>query len=114
VHEYSLIQSLVARVEEEVRRRGAVAVHALAVRVGELSGVDPDLLRTAYETFRAGTVCERASLALATVPAAWSCPRCRRTIARGAVLRCPACDLPAELEAGSDALFLDRIELEVP
>jgi hydrogenase nickel incorporation protein HypA/HybF len=114
MHEYSLIQSLVARVEEEVRRRGAVAVHALSVRVGELSGVDPDLLRTAYETFRAGTVCERAALSLATVPASWSCPRCRQRLARGAVLRCAGCDLPAELEPGSDALFLDRIEMEVP
>jgi len=114
LHEYSLIQSLVTRVEEEARRRGAIAVHALAVRVGELSGVDPELLRTAYETFRAGTVCERASLALTRVPASWSCPRCRRALARGAVLRCPHCDLPAELEPGSDALFLDRIEMEVP
>ena len=114
MHEYSLIQSLVTRVEEEARRRGAVAVHALSVRIGELSGVDPDLLCTAYETFREGTVCERASLSLSRVAASWSCPRCRRVLARGAVLRCPDCELPAELAPGSDALFLDRIEMEVP
>ena len=114
MHEYSLIQSLVARVEEEVRRRGAVAVHALSVRVGELSGVDPDLLRTAYETFREGTVCERASLALSRVPASWACPRCRRVLERGAVLRCADCGLPAQLAPGADALFRDRIEMEVP
>jgi hydrogenase nickel incorporation protein HypA/HybF len=114
VHEYSLVEALVARVEAEARRRGAVAVHGLAVRVGELSGVDPELLRTAYETFRAGTICERAPLALSHVAASWSCPSCGKPIARGAVLRCPACGEPARLDDGGDALTLDRIEMEVP
>ncbi len=114
MHEYSLVQSLVERVEQEARARGALAVHRLSVRVGELSGVDPELFRTAYETFRAGTVCANAPLALAAVAASWSCPRCAKPIARGAVLRCPACDVPARLDDGGDALTLDGIELEVP
>jgi len=114
MHEYSLVEALVTRVEEEARRRGALAVHRLSVRVGELSGVDPELFRTAYETFREGTICARAPLALASVPATWSCPACKRPIARGAILRCPACDAPARLDDGGDALTLDGIELEVP
>lgn len=114
MHEYSLVQSLVSRVEVEARKREALAVHALSVRVGELSGVDPELLQTAYDTFRAGTICERATLTLTPVPATWSCPRCKAPIAKGAVLRCPACDVPAQLDAGSDALTLDGIEMEVP
>jgi hydrogenase nickel incorporation protein HypA/HybF len=114
MHEYSLVQSLVTRVEEEARRRSALAVHRLSVRVGELSGVDPELLLTAYETFRAGTICENAPLTLTRVAASWSCPRCKAPIAKGAVLRCPACEVPAKLDDGSDALTLDGIEMEVP
>ncbi len=114
MHEYSLVQSLVERVEQEARRRQAIAVHALTVRVGELSGVDPELLRTAYETFRAGTICERAPLTLTRVPATWSCPRCRRPIPRGGALTCPDCHDPARLDDGGDALTLERIEMEVP
>ena len=57
MHEYSLVEALVTRVEEEARKRNALAVHKLSVRVGELSGVDPELFQTAYETFRAGTIC---------------------------------------------------------
>jgi hydrogenase nickel incorporation protein HypA/HybF len=113
MHEYSLVQNLVSRVEDEARRRGALAVHSVSVRVGELSGVDPELFRTAYETFRAGTVCASAALSLSRVPASWSCPRCGAAIARGAVLRCAACGVPAALDEGSDALTLDRVELEV-
>lgn len=114
MHEYSLVVSLVSRVEEEARRRGAIAVHRLSVRVGELSGVDPELFRTAYETFREGTICARAPLAVTSVAASWSCPKCGKAIPRGAVLRCEDCDAPARLDDGGDALMLDGIELEVP
>ncbi len=114
MHEYSLVQSLVTRVEQEAAKRGALAVHRLSVRVGELAGVDPELFRTAYETFRAGTICENAPLDVKHVAATWSCPRCKRPIDKGAVLRCPACDVPAQLDDGSDALTLDGIEMEVP
>ncbi len=114
MHEYSLVEALVRRVEAEARERGAVAIHGLSVRVGELSGVDPDLFATAYETFRAGTICEKAPLTLARVAATWSCPACHERIARGGILRCAACGEPARLDDGGDALMLDRIEMEVP
>jgi hydrogenase nickel incorporation protein HypA/HybF len=114
MHEYSLVENLVTRVEQEARRRSALKVHRLSVRIGELSGVDPELFRTAYETFRAGTICADAPLALRQVPASWSCPACKQPIPRGAVLRCAACHAPAQLDEGSDALTLDGIEMEVP
>ena len=61
MHEYSIVQSLVNRVEEEARARGATGVHRVGVRLGELSGVDPESLATAYHTFRVGTICERSA-----------------------------------------------------
>jgi hydrogenase nickel incorporation protein HypA/HybF len=114
MHEYSLVEALIGRVEAEVRRRGALKVHGLSVRVGELAGVDPELFQTAYDTFRAGTVCAEAPLTMKKIAAGWACPGCRQAIPRGAVLHCPACDLPAKLDEGSDALTLDGIDLEVP
>jgi hydrogenase nickel incorporation protein HypA/HybF len=114
MHEYSLVEALVRRVEEEARRRAATRVHSLTVSIGELAGVDPELFRTAYETFRAGTACEGAALELTSSPAAWSCPSCGRAIERGAVLTCPACGVPARLSERSDALLLESIDLEVP
>ena len=114
MHEYSLVEALVRRVEEEARKRHAVAVHALSVRVGELAGVDPELFQTAYDTFRAGTICEKAPLTLKKVPLSWSCPACKVAIPRGEVLTCAACGQAAKLDEGSDALTLDGIELEVP
>ncbi len=114
MHEYSLIQALVSRVAEEARSRQALKVHSLTIRVGELSGVEPELLQGAYELFRAGTVCDGAALRVERVPARWGCPRCGQAIVLGEALRCPTCDEPAELSEGADALTLLSIDLEVP
>ena len=114
MHEYSLVQSLVGRVEALVRERRATAVPRLVVSVGELAGLDPELFRTAYETFRAGTVCEPAALELRTLPARWACPGCGREITRGEVLTCAGCGIPARLAPGGDELRLETVEMEVP
>jgi hydrogenase nickel insertion protein HypA len=113
MHEYSIVQALVDRVDAEARARKATAVHRLSVRIGELSGVDMDLLTTAYATFRERTICERAELDLQFVPARWECPNCGDLIRRGEVLTCPSCAVPARLAQG-DEILLDRIEMEVP
>jgi hydrogenase nickel incorporation protein HypA/HybF len=114
MHEYSLVEALVRRVEDEARRRGATRIHGLTVTVGEMAGVDPELFRTAYETFRAGTVCEGAALTVVHHPAAWACSGCGKAIARGEPLRCTACGETARLDPKSDALHLESIDLEVP
>lgn len=112
MHEYSLIQALVERVEGEARARSAAAVHRLEVRIGELAGVDIELFKTAYLTFRERTICEHAELEVRVVPVEWACKACGRRIAAGAPLRCPNCLSPARL-VGGDEIILDRIELEV-
>ena len=112
MHEYSLIQSLVERVEAEAIARSATAVHRLQVSIGEHAGVDIDLFKTAYLTFRERTVCEHAPLDVVIVPIEWACPSCGRRIETGTVLRCPDCMAPAQLIAG-DEIILERIEMEV-
>ena len=113
MHEYSIVQALLERVAAEARMRRATSVHRLSIRIGELSGVEPDLLSTAYATFRERTICEHAELDVHVVTAQWECPGCGRAIARGDLLKCGVCGMPARLAAG-DEIMLDRIEMEVP
>ena len=113
MHEYSIVEALIARVEAEARARRATSVHRLSVRIGELSGVDVGLLTSAYLTFRERTICDGADLDVEPVAAQWKCPRCDDDLRRGAVLQCPRCGVPAELASG-DEIVLDRIEMEVP
>ena len=111
MHEYSIVQSLVDSVTAAVGTRDAT-VQRVDIAIGELAGVDRGLLTTAFEVFREGTLCERAALTIATIPARWECSRCHGEVARGGFLRCPLCDAPARLAAG-DEIMLQRIELEV-
>lgn len=108
-----MVQALITRVEAEARAHHAVAVHRLTVQVGELAGLDAELFATAFDTFRAGTVCSGATLDVERVPACWSCPACGAAIEAGAPLQCPTCGAPARLERG-DEIILGRIEMEVP
>ncbi len=112
MHEYSLVSALLDRVEHEARARGARSVARIRVRLGGLSGVEPELFATAFEMARAGTLCDQATLDIARTAVSWTCPLCREPQAN-AEARCPACGLPARLE-GTDEIVLERIELEVP
>ena len=112
MHEYSIIQSLVDSVESQLAAHPAAIVRKVRVRIGELSGVDTGLLATAYDVFRADTVCENAELEIDPIEAQWACPGCGNTIRKGELLQCATCDTPARLVSGDD-IILERIELEV-
>ena len=113
MHEYSIVQALYDSVMAQASARRAVSVHAVYVRIGELSGVDVGLLDTAWRTFRVRTPCESAPMTVDVVAARWACPDCEAGIPRGSVLRCPACGGAVRLTQG-DEIVLDRIEMEVP
>ena len=67
MHEYSIVQSLVDSVAAATPP-GATA-HRIEVRIGEVAGVDCVLLATAFEVFRAGTLCEHTEMSIRRVPA---------------------------------------------
>ena len=113
MHEYSIISSLLEHVAAEARARNATAVHRVTVRIGIAAGVEPELLSSAYELFRAGTICASAELCVERVEERWVCPGCGRTVERGAVLSCEGCGMTTRLVSG-DEIILERIEMEVP
>lgn len=113
MHEYSIVQALMRRVESEARARNATSVGRIRVALGELSGVDPELLSKAYEVFRERTLCHAAGMEIRTVPARWVCPSCGLALMQGEILRCPSCQTPARLASG-DEIVLEQIEMEVP
>jgi hydrogenase nickel incorporation protein HypA/HybF len=112
VHEFSVASSLLRLVEQHARAHDAARVVRVHVRVGAQCGVEPELLRSAWELVRERSPAADAALALEAVPVRWECRACETLLEDGAGLRCPACGGPAALASGLD-LLLDRIELEV-
>ena len=113
MHEYSLVRALLDRVEVSVREHRATSVAILRVRVGEVAGVEMELLASAFELAKAGTPCADARLELVPAAARWECVSCKVEAPRGGVLQCPACGDRVRLVAG-DEIILERIEMEVP
>ncbi len=112
MHEYSVVSSLLATAEAQAQAHRATSIRRVTVRIGELSGVEPDLLVSAFELAREGTMCSKASLEVEHIPVTWACRACGRPIAAGDILRCPECGAPAKLVSGGEIL-LAQLELEV-
>ena len=112
MHEYSVALALIDRVAIAARAHESGRVRRVHVSIGELSGVDPGLLCTAYDACRPGTICGGASLDVTPVATAWTCSACGRAVPQVGPRRCTSCGAPARLTQG-DELLLERIEVEV-
>jgi len=112
MHEVSLVMALFDQIERSAAPHPDATVHKVFVRVGELAGVEPKLLETAFESYREMRQCAKASIELVFEEAMWTCASCSAPMARGELLQCP-CGGRARLAKGGD-VFLDRLELEVP
>jgi hydrogenase nickel incorporation protein HypA/HybF len=111
--EYSIVEALFDQIRDAARVQGALAVRRVRVRIGEISGVDVDRLRAAYNVFRVRTLCDDAPIDIEAVAARWTCPEGHGDIALGRALVCPSCARPARLAAG-DEIVLVQLEFEVP
>jgi hydrogenase nickel incorporation protein HypA/HybF len=112
MHEYSIVQALIERIDDLARTHRATAVSRVRVKVGRLAGVDPALLRTAYDVYRVRTICDGAPLDIAEIEPVWLCAAGHGPIAAGGRLSCASCGGPARMAAG-DEIILDGLDLEV-
>ena len=112
MHEIGIMQSVLARVDREARKAGAREIHAVRLRVGQLSGVVPDSLQYAFEVMRNGTLASGARLIIEDVPAACWCSACSREFESPEILsQCPQCGaLSADLRRGRE---LELASLEI-
>ncbi len=113
MHELSVCQSMLRQVSEIARQHDARHVSRVQLRIGALSGVEPDLLKQAFLIASAGTIAEEAQLSIEKLPV---CVRCESCGAESEVdankLICPACgDWHTRLISGNEML-LDSIEIE--
>ncbi len=64
MHEYSIVQALLDGCEENVIKNKARKVVEVIIKIGVTSGVEPELLKTAFDTFKLKTVCNDALLTI--------------------------------------------------
>jgi len=112
MHEVSLMTDTLELATRSARAAGASRIHALRLRVGQLSGVVPEALRFAFEALRPGTPAAEATLDIETVPARWWCRHCAREFdGEPPWSECPTCGQPSgEARAGFE---LELASMEV-
>ncbi|HET7537535.1 MAG TPA: hydrogenase maturation nickel metallochaperone HypA [Candidatus Didemnitutus sp.] len=112
MHEVGIMESTLFTVRREALARAAARVERIVIRIGVLSGVEPDALRFAFEACSPGTIAEDATLDIEIVPAVAHCPECDSDFAAGLgrICRCPQCGgFTGDIRAGRE-LELRRIE----
>ncbi len=106
--------SILEAVEDEVRRCNYGTVQAIHLRVGGLSGVVPEALRSAYELAAEQTAFARCRLVIEEAPVVMQCPECGRPqpVRSAQWCCCAACGAPATDFVSGRELEISALELE--
>lgn len=112
MHEYSIVQSLLESCEEHAKTNDATEVTKVVVKIGVLSGVEPDLLETAFNTFKEKTVCDKAQFIMNVQDVVIECLDCQTTSTlKKREFHCPKCQsINIDVKDGEE-MFLMSLEL---
>ena len=113
MHEFSIVDSLLHLAEERAAKNNATKVTKPEIKIGVLSGVEPDLLKTAFETFKEGTICEEAEFIMKIQPVVIKCQTCgfEGELKKDEYL-CPKCQSSEIKIIDGEDMYLMSLELE--
>ncbi len=113
MHELSIAVNLVEIAVEEARRQGAARAHAVHLRLGPLSGVVGDALRSAYEVACVDTPLAGSKLLIEETPVEIFCRRCgcERAVVSIQDMRCRLCRTPSSQVVRGRELELHLLEV---
>ena len=113
MHEFSIVDSLLHLAEEHAEKNNAKKVTKLEIKIGVLSGVEPDLLQTAFDTFKEGTICENAEFIMKIQPVVINCFDCgfEGELDKDEYL-CPQCKSSDIKIIDGEDMYLMSLELE--
>jgi hydrogenase nickel incorporation protein HypA/HybF len=115
MHELGIAESILNRVQQEAAQRRGARVTKVGVRVGELSGVDPEALSFGFEALVKDTSFESLVLEIDLRKRVQRCASCAREYESGMLFSaCPACGSQDTVCIAGDELDIAFIELEDP
>ena len=114
MHEFSIVSSLLESCEEIARENEASKVVEIYLEVGERSGVDKILLKSAFEDFKIGGICENASLNIINIPIEIFCENCKESFILKNInyTQCPKCKGENVKITKGKEMILKRLEME--
>jgi hydrogenase nickel incorporation protein HypA/HybF len=111
MHEAGIAQAALGHIVEQSRIHGRGRATRVVLRIGALSGVDPEALRFALEAILPDSPVAGACVEFELVSALARCPVCRTEFQPGASLfECPACKALGATVVQGRELDLVRID----
>ncbi|RXJ95461.1 hydrogenase maturation nickel metallochaperone HypA [Arcobacter sp. AHV-9/2010] len=113
MHEYSIVQSLLESCEEHAKINDAKKVTKVVVKIGVLSGVEPELLQTAFDTFKEKTICDDAQFIINIQKVEILCNKCKaKSTLQKHEFACPKCQSTDIKVTDGEDMYLMSLELE--
>jgi len=113
LHEISIAAAILDRVAAEAARYAGVRFTKVGVRVGELSGVDPEALSFGFEALTRESPWERLALEIEYCPRMQRCRQCQHTFTSANYeTDCPKCGAADTILAAGEELDIAFIETE--
>ncbi len=113
MHELGIASSIVDAVRAEAEQRPGTRLLAVGLRVGEVSGVNPDALDFCFQSLVKGTDLEPISLEIERTARRQRCPKCDREFE---VVECdPTCPQCGEFQTvlvAGDEMEIVYLEVE--
>lgn len=113
MHELSIVADLVKLCEDNLKKNNATKVLKLELKIGRLSGVEAHYLKSCFDVFKAGTVCENAELIIHIQNIVIHCKECGfDTELDENNFICPKCGSNKLDVIDGEDMYLIRLEME--
>ncbi len=113
MHEYSIVQNLLDQCEENAVANNAKKVTKVVVKIGVMSGVESQLLCTAFDTFKEETMCAEAEFIVNMQPIVIRCNACdKESVLDKNEFCCPHCSNISVTVIDGEDMYLMQLELE--
>ena len=113
MHEHSLVRALLRQVAELAAEHSSSRIVSVRVRIGEFSGVEPDLLSSAYDDLVQNTPLQDAALSMERVPLEGLCEQCGSQFRIERFnFQCDNCGSVKLTLCGGEEMLLDSVMME--
>ena len=113
MHEFSIVNALLEMCEKNAQANDATKITRVEVKIGKLSGVEPYLLETAFNTFKEKTVCDGAEFVMNVQDVVIQCHTCNtQSTLKKNEFECPTCKGNDVTVIDGEEMMLMRLEME--
>lgn len=113
MHEYSIMSALIEQCEQHALANQANKITRVEIKLGVMSGVEPALLQTAFDTFKLDGICKEAQLNMQLQPLVIECLDCQTSSELNErSIVCPACQSYRTRVLDGEDMLLMQLEME--